>query len=253
MLYKEDLIKKFNLARAERTFVKFTAGILIMLSVLIPKNMYAVTGETLKKFKQTYAQIMQIMEANKTTDSNGNITYSISDSIQVKINNSMDTAMVSLEKDVKEDIENQNWGECQKHLEILLNLAHALGLKNYEKRMLSLLQEVHSDFSNHVRLTKEGVYTLKNSGKVYCVGKAFGKNIGLMRSVAEMNARSQLLRYLNVSDARIGLSRVILYQNDNGTVWVLIELQGNVITNDGNNYAIKDLAKKLEEEKRFLL
>ena len=99
----------------------------------------------------------------------------------------------------------------------------------------------------------EGVYTLKGSGKVYCIGKSpQSKMVSLARDRAQLRARNQLLVYLKINNASISLCSPLFYQtNPDGTMSSVVEFQGEISYN-GTTITAKDLAKRLEQEGRFL-
>ena len=98
----------------------------------------------------------------------------------------------------------------------------------------------------------EGVYTVKGSGKVYCIGKANSKSVSLGREIAQTRARNQLLIHLKINNAQISLSRPLFYQtNSDGTISSVVEFQGEIRYN-GTTITAKELAKRLEREGRFL-
>lgn len=253
MVIKEQALKLLKSAISSRKFVPITMGVLITVSSFIPSRVHAVSGETLRLFQQTSNQIVLIMQKSKRTDEKGNVAYDVSKENQISINNILDRAMGSLEKDVKDDIKNQNWGQCQMHLEILARLAHDLGQNTYEKRIMDLWQTAHSDLGNHVDGNIEGLFTLKNSGKVYAIGKGASRDISLARSKAELNARGQVIKYLGLNQARLTLTRPLFYQyNQDGTWSVVMEIQGDATKQDGTKLTAKELAQQLEREGRFL-
>ena len=252
MLSGKEILKKFNSIISRRRAIIITMSVLIGLSSVLPKNAHAVSKETSDKFLQTYRYVSMIMENNKETKPDSSIVYNIPNEEQIKINKMMDKAMGSLEKDVRSDIKNENWGICQAELEILSNLAHTFGQRGYENRIWKLIEEVHSDFTNHIDTKIEGVYTVKGSGKVYCIGKANSKSVSLGREIAQTRARNQLLIHLKTNQAQISLSRPLFYQtNQDGTISSVVEFQGE-IKYYRTTITAKELAKRLEQEGRFL-
>ncbi len=252
MLSGKEILKKFNSIIPKRRAIIITMSVLIGLSSILPKNAHAVSKETRDQFLSTYKYTQQVMENNKETRPDSSVVYNIPNEEQIKINKMMDRAMGSLEQDVRGDIKNENWGICQAELEILSNLAHTFGQRDYENRIWKLIEEVHSDFTNHIDTKIEGVYTVKGSGKVYCIGKANSKSVSLGREIAQTRARNQLLIHLKINNAQISLSRPLFYQtNPDGTISSVVEFQGEVSYN-GTKITAKELAKRLEQEGRFL-
>ena len=111
MLSGKEILKKFNSIIPKRRAIIITMSVLIGLSSVLPKNAHAVSKETSDKFIQTYKYASMVMENNKETRPDSSIVYNIPDKEQVTINKMMDKAMGSLEKDVKQDIKDEKWGD----------------------------------------------------------------------------------------------------------------------------------------------
>ena len=257
MKESDPFLKRFLSIVSKKRIMPITFAVLVGLQAILPKESHAVSGRTFNSFKQAVTLVDGIISESKQVSMNGRVYYELTDKSEEEISKIMNKVMKQLEKDAKEEMESEDWGKAQHDLEVLARVANSMGLKEYSKRIWSLIQDVHADLRTHVDYSSPGLYTLKGSGKVYAIGLTRPSRIvSISRKKAEMNAISHLFSFLGVKTADLTLFRPMGYgRTAKDYVGVLAEFQGDVIVRSlegQQSYSAKDVAKKLEAEGRFL-
>jgi hypothetical protein len=258
MLNPSEIKRSFDkfVGKVKKKYVVITFSTLMALSSVIPRDIYAVSGETLVSFMDVAKSARALVDNSRNVSGDGSVSYDLSNKSKDEMNKKFRDLIKKIENEVNRDIKNQDWGRTEYLLGLMHDILRGVGNDDMAREVSNLRVKVHEDFVSHVDLTRLGVYTLKGSGKVYVISYGRSRDVGTALSVSLQDAQSSLLRYLKINSAvakKFGNIVSTNFREGEGIYELITFFQGGeIVLDDGTVLAEKEIAGRLESEQRFL-